>query len=50
MLNQQQRKKLKKKILQNFLKLIESKPELLNNNDLRHAYTDLKKQIAKNEK
>ena len=42
-----QKKNLKRKILQNFVKLIESKSELMNDIDLKEAYRDLKTRLAK---
>lgn len=36
---------LKRKILCNFVKLIESKPELQNDPSLKRAYKDLKRKI-----
>ncbi len=42
-----QRKALKRKILQNLIKLIESKPELMNDIDLKDAYKDLKSKLSK---
>lgn len=39
------RKELKKKILSSFVKLIESKPDLMNDMAIKDAYQDLKKKI-----
>ena len=46
-MNKTNRKALKKKILQNFVRLIESKPELMNDLDLKDAYKDLKEKLIK---
>ncbi len=46
-MNKSTRKVLKKKILQNFIKLIESKPDLMDDIDLKDAYTDLKSKLIK---
>ncbi len=46
-MNKTTRKVLKKKILQNFIKLIESKPELMDDIDLKDAYINLKSKLIK---
>lgn len=46
-MNKIQKKALKRKILQNFIKLIESKPELMDDIDLKDAYKDLKSKLVK---
>ena len=46
-MNNTQKKALKKKILQNFVKLIESNPELMEDITLKSAYKDLKGKLIK---
>ncbi|MBU1077672.1 MAG: hypothetical protein KKH98_10290 [Spirochaetes bacterium] len=40
------RKQLKRKILSSFVKLIESRPELMNDLSIKDAYNDLKSKIS----
>ena len=47
-MNKKNKKELKRKILQNFVKLIEAKPGLKDDPELKDAYQDLKKTLEKN--
>lgn len=41
-----QKKVLKRKILKNFVKLIESRPDLMDDTDLKEAYKNLKHKLV----
>ena len=44
-MNSKSQKELKTKILKNFMRLIESKPELMGDKELKEAYDDIKKKV-----